>query len=78
MTTSWAHFMRGNLVAAASVNTGGLLLALFALFVIPVSARLAWTGKTPGDVTLRRGTIALVGIVIITGVDWIVRLTFLS
>jgi hypothetical protein len=31
MTTSWAHLMRGQIVQSAHANTGGLMLALFAL-----------------------------------------------
>ena len=79
MTTSWAHFMRGNLLASASVNTGGLLLALYSLLlVIPTATRVAWTGHTPTERTLRKGAILLIGIVAVTAIDWVVRLAVLG
>ena len=78
MTTSWAHFVRGNWVASARVNTGGLLLAIYALFTIPIAARVAWTKRLPSELILRRGAFALVGIVIVTTIDWVLRLTVLA
>lgn len=37
MTTSWAHFLRGQLVQALAANAGGVVLALIALAYIPAS-----------------------------------------
>lgn len=45
MTTSWAHTMRGNLVAAAGANSGGMLLALIALAFLPASCYFFFRGK---------------------------------
>lgn len=78
MTTSWAYFVRGNVFASAGVNTGGLLLATYALFVIPISARVAWTGRSPSEKTLRTGALVLIAIVAVTAIDWFFRLFVLE
>lgn len=45
MTTSWAHLMRGQIVQSAHANTGGLMLALFALIGGPWMLASATVGR---------------------------------
>lgn len=76
MTTSWAHFMDGNLIASAQANLGGLLLACFACFGCVIGAKVVWTGLFPSETTIRNSTIALIGIAIVTLTEWLVRLAW--
>lgn len=76
MTTSWAHFMNGNLIASAKSNLGGMMLAFFAIASIFVGARIAWTGRLPNFTTQRNYTLTLVGIAAVTLADWAIRLWF--
>ena len=46
MTTSFAHFVRGQIVSSARANFAGLLLAAFCLVMIPWSWISAYKGRT--------------------------------
>ena len=77
MTTSWAHMMRGHVLASFRANSGGALLALASVAVAPwllVSGALGrWVVAPPHEWTaLAVG----LGIIAVTLVDWAVRLTF--
>lgn len=45
MTTSWAHLMRGHVLQSAHANTGGMLLALYALGLAPWMITSAVRGR---------------------------------
>jgi hypothetical protein len=45
MTTSFAHFVRGQFFEAAKANTAGLLLAACCVVQIPWSYKIALTGR---------------------------------
>jgi len=45
MTTSFAHFVRGELLASLYVQPMGFLLATSAAIVFWASAYIAWTGR---------------------------------
>jgi len=47
MTTSWAHTMEGNLIAAFLAQPAGALFALTAMIVLPLSLTMAATGWRP-------------------------------
>ena len=47
MTTSWSHFVRGQLAMSLRANVAGTLLALFACTAIVVLARAALCGAVP-------------------------------
>jgi hypothetical protein len=77
MTTSWSHMMRGQVVSAVRVNSGGALLAVVAAVCGPwmlasgVCGRWLWGPP-------REGPTLAVGLAIIatTLIDWSVRLTW--
>ena len=76
MTTSWAHFVRGQWPSALRANVGGTMLAALAAVTMVWSLVSAATGRLwfrlPGD----RVLVAVAGTVIaITLVDWIVKLS---
>src|SRR5688500_2950564 len=49
MTTSWAHLVRGNVLASLSVNSGGTLLGLAAMvtgpWLLASGVRGRWVGR---------------------------------
>jgi hypothetical protein len=47
MTTSWAHFVRGEIPSALRVNAGGAMLALLAILAAPCSLVTAIRGRRP-------------------------------
>lgn len=74
MTTSWAWMVRGRLLQAVRVNSGGALLAVIAAVMAPwllgSGFRGRWLWGPP------RETVALaiaVAVMVVTLVDWIVR-----
>jgi hypothetical protein len=74
MTTSWAHLVRGQIVASVRSNAGGTLLGLTCLVLAPwalVSGlRGRWLGKPLGE----RAALALVLLLlIVTTADWLIR-----
>lgn len=75
MTTSFAHFVRGNWSASAHANPAGLLLALLCLIQIPwtfTSAALGrwWLTPSPQKTALVLGVVVLA----VCLVQWLVRL----
>ena len=76
MTTSWAHFVRGNIVQSLKCNSGGTMLALASAIAGPwmlVSGALGkWWIARPNEWIV----VAVAGfVVIVTMVDWGIRLS---
>ena len=75
MTTSWSHFVRGQIVDSARANTGGLLLAILAVIGAPWMLTSAVMGRwwmrqlTPEWVLIGGSVVFLV-----TFVQWTWRL----
>ena len=74
MTTSWSYFAKGNWIASISTNAGGFLLALLCIAIIIISAQVFRNGRLPSARIQKGLTIACVGILIVTILDWIARL----
>lgn len=74
MTTSWSYFARGNWLASMSTNAGGFLLALFCVAMIVLAAQVVRCGRLPSPRVQSWLTIAGGGILVVTLVDWIIRL----
>ena len=79
MTTSFAHFVRGEWAGSVRANAGGLLLALFCLAQIPWLAAALWTGRVWDPLTggRRPERLALAGLAVVgtvTLIDWAYRL----
>ena len=74
MTTSWAHFTRGNFGASVSANFGGFLLAILALAASPIAIYHAWRGKYPSHRVQARILMAILVVLVTAMVDWGVRL----
>ena len=75
MTTSWAHLTQGKIWDSLRANSGGTALAVLALWLcwalLASALRGHWIGQLPG--TWSPVLIPLT-VVIIIGVDWIIRL----
>ena len=77
MTTSWAHTVRGELPSAVRSNVGGTGLALLALAATPWLLVTAITGKSVRQIREDRLVVTSAGlIVLVTAVDWLVRVTW--
>ncbi len=74
MTTSWSYFARGNWLASMSTNAGGFLLALFCVAMIVLAAQVVRCGRLPSPRVQTWLTMAGGGILVVTLVDWIIRL----
>ena len=75
MTTSWAHFVRGQLPSALRANVGGTLLAAVAVVAMVWSLAGAAAGRVWPRLPSDRVLVVLAAIVIvITLTDWIVKL----
>lgn len=74
MTTSWAHFVRGQFAESVRVNIGGFLLAVFSLVVAFFALRTFWTAGLPSVRIQQAATLTLIAIALVTGVDWLTRL----
>jgi hypothetical protein len=70
MTTAWAHFVRGDWLNSARVNLGGFLLALYCLWAGYVCARVGLAGVLPADSTQKTASFVLLGIAMITVLEW--------
>ena len=74
MTTSWSHTVRGQLLAAAQANTGGVMLALLAISVGPwllvSGVRGCWIGWNPNAWA---GVFVGGFVLVVTVVDWVWR-----
>ena len=75
MTTSWAYTTRGNLIAAAQSNAGGMLLALIAMAFLPASCYFFFRGKASTDgwfsLVLAICLVAALGVSLM---QWVIRL----
>ena len=75
MTTAWAHLGRGQVVAAFGANVGGALLGLLAMaaepWLILSAVRGRWLGWVPNADVFAW---VLTGIVVVTLIDWGVRM----
>lgn len=74
MTTSWAHFTRGQWGQSIRVNPGGFLLAIFGLVTAVLAFGVVRLGHVPSQRIQLYYTFGLVGIAIITLLDWCSRL----
>ena len=74
MTTSWAHFTRGQFAQSARVNSGGFLLAIFSIIVAFLALRTSWSAELPSVRTQQYVTLTLVSIALVTFMDWAMRL----
>jgi hypothetical protein len=76
MTTSWAHFVRGQVPSALRANIGGTLLAAIAVVVMVWSLACAVAGqlwlRLPSDRVL---VVLAATVIAITLIDWFVKLT---
>ncbi|NNJ27795.1 DUF2752 domain-containing protein [Alienimonas chondri] len=85
MTTSFSHFVRGQWGGSLSANSGGFLLALMCLALIPILLRAAFTGRLAfprlgrwgsGDAARPEwwGVLGLSTVGFVTLIDWAFRL----
>ncbi len=74
MTTSWAHFTRGQFAQSARVNSGGFLLAIFSIMVAFLALRTSWSAQLPSARTQQYVTLTLVSIALVTFIEWAMRL----
>lgn len=79
MTTSFAHFTRGNFVQSARSNVGGALLAAFCAALVP----WCWVSALRGRLSIvsapaKTLAIVLVLIAVVTLSQWILRLFAIS
>lgn len=75
MTTSFAHFVRGQFVKSAQANPAGLLLAIVCAVNIPWAGVMAITGKYRSGYPISELFLWTVGpITVVALVQWIVRL----
>jgi hypothetical protein len=74
MTTSWAHFVRGEWKQSAAANCGGLLLAILTVASLPFAGLAAMTGSPPS----RSAWVALAAggllVLMVTLAEWTLRL----
>lgn len=74
MTTSWAHFMRGNWRESAAISLGGFLFAIFAIWIAYLGLRTAWTAQLPSTQTQQFIAFSAAGIFVVALLQWIQRL----
>jgi hypothetical protein len=70
MTTSWAHFVRGQWLRSVRVNSGGFLLALYAVALLVACGIVCWTGALPGEKWRDWAAWAVLAIAVVTVTDW--------
>ncbi len=75
MTTSWAHFTRGDLHSSLASNSGGCLLAIYSLVFAYCSLHAGIRGQMPTVSTQRTLAISLIAIAAVTIADWAWRLS---
>jgi hypothetical protein len=75
MTTAWAYLVRGQVLAAARANCGGMLLGVLAVLAVPWSLISAaggrWTAWTPNGTAVAW---ASTGLLVVMLVQWAWRL----
>ena len=74
MTTSWSYFARGNWLASMKTNAGGFSLALLYILTIVPAAQVVRCGHLPSLRVQTWLTMAGAGALVVTLVDWIIRL----
>jgi hypothetical protein len=75
MTTSWAHTMNGDVATALQCNTGGVLLCLLAMALVPILAILAYRGRPTRGYWLSRTVLVIVTVIVtISILEWLIRL----
>lgn len=74
MTTSWSYFARGNWLASMNTNAGGFLLALLSIAMILIAAQIVRHGRLPSPRVQTWLTLAGVGVLVVTLLDWTIRL----
>lgn len=74
MTTSWAHFTRGQWTASAATNLGGFLFALYAIWIAFLALRSVFTGRLPGSQTQQVLALSGAGIFAVALMQWVLRL----
>ena len=75
MTTSFSHFVRGNLRQALLVNVGGLVLALVCAVQIPWCWWSAARGRLSGITDPSRSLLILISVVgAICVLNWVLRM----
>ncbi len=74
MTTSWAHFTRGQWASSFQVNSGGFLLAIYSLAFAFVALGCCMSGNFPSLTTQRVFVVGLLAVAAVTLVDWTIRL----
>ncbi len=74
MTTSWAHFMRGNLIESVQTSVGGFLFAILALWITFLAVRALLTARAPTHKTQWLVTLTAAGIFAISLLQWLQRL----
>ena len=77
MTTSWAHMVRGQVLASVRANAGGALLAIVAAtagpWMLACGIRGRWLLRPPNEwVVIGIG----LTVILITVMDWIIRLNW--
>lgn len=75
MTTSWAHFMRGQWAESVAANPGGFLLALYSLAFGLISGSVACRGAMPGTSLQRWLAAMLVLVAAVAVIQWLLRLS---
>jgi hypothetical protein len=79
MTTCFAHFVRGQWVAAFHANAAGLLLACVCLAQIPWSLTSAWKGRLWGIDSPEPVAIAVLSVLIVASLlNWCHKLGLLG
>ena len=77
MTTAWSHMVRGRPFRAVLANAGGAALCAAVLVCVPFlfvsGARGRWVFRPPGELSL---AVAATAFVVVTLIDWAVRLWF--
>ncbi|NND97725.1 MAG: DUF2752 domain-containing protein [Pirellulaceae bacterium] len=73
MTTSWAHFVRGQWTSSLRANPGGFLLALYCIPFVVASAWSAKYGRVPHLTIQRVMVITLLAIAVVAIIDWFFR-----
>lgn len=76
MTTSWCYFARGNWLASMKTNAGGFSLALLCLLTLVPAAEVVRCGHLPSTRVQTWLTMAGAGVLVVTLVDWIIRLQY--
>jgi hypothetical protein len=74
MTTSWAHFTRGNWTQSIQASGGGFLLAVLAVWVSGLGVRSTLTARPPGERTLNWLAVAAVATGAVTLLQWLERI----